>query len=84
MTILKGKSFKMALCCSTTDVNTFPDGRDPKGLNGGSALHPVPNWPPKATADLIGQVSGVALDSYSNPVIFHRGDRTWNMGTFGR
>ena len=45
-------------------------------------LYPVPNWPPKETADQLGQLSGVSIDSYGNPVIFHRGDRTWNLHTF--
>ena len=45
-------------------------------------LYPVPNWPPKETADKFGQLSGVSIDSYGNPVIFHRGDRTWNGNTF--
>ncbi|KAL0105963.1 hypothetical protein PUN28_015995 [Cardiocondyla obscurior] len=30
----------------------------------------------------LGEVSGVAVDLTGNVVIFHRGDRTWNYGTF--
>ena len=51
-------------------------------MNGDGGLYPVPDWPPKATADQLGQLSGVAIDSYGNAVIFHRGDRTWNLDTF--
>ncbi|XP_071746306.1 peptidyl-glycine alpha-amidating monooxygenase B isoform X4 [Lepeophtheirus salmonis] len=49
-----------------------------------SDLHPVPNWPPKATSDIFGQLSGVSLDVHGNAVIFHRGDRKWNADTFKR
>eukprot|EP00095_Tigriopus_kingsejongensis_P003105 maker-scaffold428_size174301-snap-gene-0.22 protein:Tk03105 transcript:maker-scaffold428_size174301-snap-gene-0.22-mRNA-1 annotation:"af109920_1alpha-amidating enzyme precursor 2" len=45
-------------------------------------LYPVPNWPPKETMDKIGQLSGVAIDIYGNPMVFHRGDRIWNYNTF--
>ncbi len=58
--------------------------REGKGLDAEMHLYPVPNWPPKETADRLGQVSGVAIDVYGNPVIFHRGDRTWNINTFNR
>ena len=51
-------------------------------MNDAGGLYPVPNWPPKETADQLGQLSGVSIDSYGNPVIFHRGDRTWNLHTF--
>ena len=49
-----------------------------------SNLYPVPNWPTKETAKLLGQVSGVSVDTFGNPVIFHRGGRTWNGNTFKR
>lgn len=40
-------------------------------------LHPVENhlW---RSPENLGEISGVAVDSSGNPVIFHRGDRTWN------
>ncbi|TRY67348.1 hypothetical protein TCAL_12467 [Tigriopus californicus] len=53
-----------------------------KGKQMEKGLYPVPNWPPKITMDKIGQVSGVSLDIYGNPVVFHRGDRIWNFNTF--
>ncbi|KAK0181352.1 hypothetical protein PV327_003644 [Microctonus hyperodae] len=30
----------------------------------------------------VGQIVGVAVDLFGNPVIFHRGDRTWNFESF--
>jgi len=40
-------------------------------------LHPVENhlW---QSPENLGEISGVAVDPSGNPVIFHRGDRTWN------
>ncbi|XP_011265117.1 peptidyl-alpha-hydroxyglycine alpha-amidating lyase 2 isoform X2 [Camponotus floridanus] len=44
-------------------------------------LHPVENhlW---QSPENLGEISGVAVDPSGNPVIFHRGDRTWNYETF--
>ena len=74
----------MSATIVTTPIFKFPDdpSREPKQMNGDGGLYPVPDWPPKATADQLGQLSGVAIDSYGNAVVFHRGDRTWNMDTF--
>jgi len=44
----------------------------------------VPSWPPTETVKLIGQPSGIAIDTFGNPVIFHRGDRVWDGSTFKR
>ena len=73
----------MSATIVTTPIFKFPDdpSREPKQMNDGG-LYPVPDWPPKETADQLGQLSGVAIDSYGNAVIFHSGDRTWNMDTF--
>eukprot|EP00096_Caligus_rogercresseyi_P011837 TRINITY_DN4797_c0_g1_i2.p1 TRINITY_DN4797_c0_g1~~TRINITY_DN4797_c0_g1_i2.p1 ORF type:complete len:805 (+),score=181.95 TRINITY_DN4797_c0_g1_i2:63-2417(+) len=57
-------------------------GRKPKAIPNAD-LHPVPNWPPKETKDLVGQLSGISIDVHGNPVIFHRGDRRWGQDTFG-
>jgi len=54
--------------------------RDGKALP--SHLSAVPDWPVKETADRLGQVSGVSIDIYNNPVVFHRGDKMWNGATF--
>ncbi len=59
-----------------------PDVRKGKNLASDVHLYPVPEWPPQETLDRLGQVSGVSIDAYGNPVVFHRGDRTWNAGTF--
>lgn len=56
-------------------------GRDPKRLPD-AGLYTVPNWPPPETLGLVGQPTGIALDIYDNPVIFHRGDRVWDGSTF--
>lgn len=38
----------------------------------------VKDWP-KLGKETLGQVSGVALDSSGNVIIFHRGKRTWRL-----
>ena len=45
-------------------------------------LYPVPNWPVEETKKSFGQLSGISVDVYGNPVLFHRGDRTWDSNTF--
>ena len=40
--------------------------------------------PPAETLGVVGQPTGIALDIYDNPVIFHRGDRIWDGSTFKR
>ncbi|KAK6494539.1 peptidyl-glycine alpha-amidating monooxygenase B isoform X1 [Huso huso] len=46
----------------------------------GYHLEEMTNWP---GADLqLGQVSGLALDSNNNLVIFHRGDHKWGVNSF--
>jgi len=64
----------------TTEPNPTT-GREGKSLPG-SHYSVVPGWPAKETASYLGQVSGIAIDTYGNAVIFHRGDRTWNGNTF--
>ena len=41
-----------------------------------------PNWPTKQRK--LGGVSAVSFDKAGNVVIFHRGDRVWNSGTFNK
>ncbi|XP_056258876.1 peptidyl-glycine alpha-amidating monooxygenase isoform X3 [Seriola aureovittata] len=43
-------------------------------------LEPVSGWPQSSLQ--LGQVSGLALDSDSNLVIFHRGDHHWGTNSF--
>ncbi|KAF7216706.1 peptidyl-glycine alpha-amidating monooxygenase A [Nothobranchius furzeri] len=43
-------------------------------------LEQVSSWPQSSLQ--LGQVSGLALDSNSNLVIFHRGDHRWGMDSF--
>ncbi|XP_041826674.1 peptidyl-glycine alpha-amidating monooxygenase A isoform X2 [Melanotaenia boesemani] len=43
-------------------------------------LEQVPSWPQSSLQ--LGQVSGLALDSDSNLVIFHRGDHHWGPDSF--
>jgi hypothetical protein len=61
---------------------SFLDVREGKELSVESPLAPVNNWPADETAKRLGQVSGVAIDVYGNPVVFHRGDRIWDAKTF--
>lgn len=42
----------------------------------------VQNWPTKLTKLKLGAISAVALDVYSNVVIFHRAERVWSLETF--
>ncbi len=49
-----------------------------------AGLYTVPSWPPPETVELIGQPTGITLDAFDNPVIFHRGDRIWDGNTFDR
>ncbi|XP_031572438.1 peptidyl-glycine alpha-amidating monooxygenase-like [Actinia tenebrosa] len=41
----------------------------------------VKDWP-KLGKETLGQVSGVALDSIGNVILFHRGKRTWDVNSF--
>ncbi|KAM4528176.1 peptidyl-glycine alpha-amidating monooxygenase B isoform 1-T1 [Odontesthes bonariensis] len=43
-------------------------------------LEQVSTWPKNSLQ--LGQVSGLALDSDSNLVIFHRGEHRWGLGSF--
>jgi len=63
------------------EVAATTTARDGKAFSS-SSMSAVPNWPVKETADRLGQVSGVSIDIYGNPVVFHRGDRMWNGATF--
>ena len=45
-------------------------------------FYQVSNWPVPETMAKVGQPSGVAIDIYGNPVVFHRGDRIWDQQTF--
>jgi hypothetical protein len=40
--------------------------------------HLVEDWP-QLGRERLGQVSGVALDSSGNVILFHRGNRTWDF-----
>ena len=57
--------------------------RQPKALPAWD-LTADPTWPTPETARALGQLSGVAIDTYGNAIIFHRGDRTWTGQTFNR
>ncbi|CAL8322247.1 unnamed protein product [Lota lota] len=50
------------------------------GHKAGYFLEEVTTWPEVKLQ--LGQVSGVALDSYGNLVIFHRGDHHWGVNSF--
>ncbi|XP_046717822.1 peptidyl-glycine alpha-amidating monooxygenase isoform X2 [Silurus meridionalis] len=54
--------------------------REEEALDQGTHLEEVSGWP-EVTLQL-GQVSGLALDSDENLVIFHRGDHRWGVNSF--
>lgn len=57
-----------------------PKREEEEVLDQGYHLEEMTNWP---GADLqLGQVSGLALDSNNNLVIFHRGDHKWGVNSF--
>ena len=41
-------------------------------------LQDIPKWPSQQAKTKLGQVSGVAMDTDGNLVVFHRADRHWN------
>ena len=47
-----------------------------------ASYHQVNNWPVPETMSRVGQPSGIAIDIYGNPTVFHRGDRIWDGNTF--
>uniref|UniRef100_A0A667YSX9 peptidylglycine monooxygenase n=1 Tax=Myripristis murdjan TaxID=586833 RepID=A0A667YSX9_9TELE len=53
---------------------------DEEVLNQGYHVEEVPTWPESYLQ--LGQVSGLALDSDDNLVIFHRGDHRWGVNSF--
>ncbi|XP_041089175.1 peptidyl-glycine alpha-amidating monooxygenase isoform X2 [Polyodon spathula] len=59
-----------------------PKREEEEVLDQGYHLEEMTNWP---GADLqLGQVSGLALDSNNNLVIFHRGDHKWGVNSFDK
>ncbi|KAL2100251.1 hypothetical protein ACEWY4_004645 [Coilia grayii] len=52
------------------------------GLDQGAHLEEVAGWPEVPLR--LGQVSGLALDSDDNLVIFHRGDHRWDFDSFDK
>ena len=75
--------FQQMFCILSNYSGLGTAGRDGKKLPD-AGLYTVPNWPPSETTDQVGQPTGICLDIYDNPVIFHRGDRTWDQSTFNR
>uniref|UniRef100_A0A6Q2Z464 Peptidylglycine alpha-amidating monooxygenase n=1 Tax=Esox lucius TaxID=8010 RepID=A0A6Q2Z464_ESOLU len=57
-----------------------PKREDEEVLDQGYNLEEVTDWP--ETPLQLGQVSGLALDSSDNLVIFHRGDHRWGVNSF--
>lgn len=49
----------------------------------GEKYHVVSNWPQLPVGVVVGQVSGVDIDSTGNVFVFHRADRIWNGEDFG-
>ncbi|XP_017345196.1 peptidyl-glycine alpha-amidating monooxygenase isoform X2 [Ictalurus punctatus] len=57
-----------------------PKREEEEVLDQGAHLEEVTGWPEVALQ--LGQVSGLALDSDGNLVIFHRGDHRWGVNSF--
>ncbi|KAJ8287329.1 hypothetical protein GJAV_G00050290 [Gymnothorax javanicus] len=57
-----------------------PKREEEQVLEQGLHLTELADWPEVRLS--LGQVSGLALDSLDNLVIFHRGDHRWDMGSF--
>ncbi|XP_026797551.2 peptidyl-glycine alpha-amidating monooxygenase B isoform X2 [Pangasianodon hypophthalmus] len=57
-----------------------PKREEEEVLDQGTHLEEVTSWPEVALQ--LGQVSGLALDSDENLVIFHRGDHRWGVNSF--
>ncbi|KAJ8881078.1 hypothetical protein PR048_017551 [Dryococelus australis] len=45
-----------------------------------TALSVVESWP--TSQKQLGQLSAVDVDKNGSVLVFHRGDRVWNLGTF--
>ncbi|XP_069025183.1 peptidyl-glycine alpha-amidating monooxygenase A isoform X2 [Embiotoca jacksoni] len=58
----------------------LPRQKPEKVLDQDSHMEQVSSWPESSLQ--LGQVSGLALDSDSNLVIFHRGDHRWGANSF--
>uniref|UniRef100_A0A8B9JVL5 Peptidylglycine alpha-amidating monooxygenase n=1 Tax=Astyanax mexicanus TaxID=7994 RepID=A0A8B9JVL5_ASTMX len=63
-------------------TKTIPAARQPKGcwVHSRTHLEELADWPEVELQ--LGQVSGLAVDSDDNLVIFHRGDHRWEMNSF--
>lgn len=64
-----------------SNMQEFPSDTDEEVIFKPDTPKAVANWPAKALKDL-GQVSGVAVNSDLQPVIFHRVDRVWDEHSF--
>lgn len=50
--------------------------------NGRSAYTPIPNWPQLPAELVLGQVTGIAVDSQGNVFVFARGEKVWDADPF--
>ncbi|XP_037547789.1 peptidyl-glycine alpha-amidating monooxygenase [Nematolebias whitei] len=65
---------------STDEGQLFNSNKEEQALHQEYHLDQVSAWPESSLQ--LGQVSGLALDSDSNLVIFHRGDHRWERDSF--
>lgn len=70
----------MHLGQSTDDQNHMVNTKNAEALDQDYHLEQVSAWPQSSLQ--LGQVSGLAFDSDSNVVIFHRGDHHWGTDSF--
>lgn len=67
---------------NVNEILQQPKGEDEVVLDQVPHVEEVVNWPGGELK--LGQVSGVALDSKNNLVIFHRGNHVWDENSFDR
>lgn len=80
--ISPGHMHSMMPMGNSTDDKQLSGNKQEPVLDQDSHLEQVPTWPQSFLQ--LGQVSGLALDSDSNLVIFHRGDHHWGADSFNR
>lgn len=62
---------------TTSEEQSLEDVSSEDPLDKPDVPRPVKNWPEENLK--LGQVAGVSVNSALQPVIFHRGDRVWDV-----
>uniref|UniRef100_A0AAR2J5K9 Peptidylglycine alpha-amidating monooxygenase n=1 Tax=Pygocentrus nattereri TaxID=42514 RepID=A0AAR2J5K9_PYGNA len=82
MSMMHGSAHKGTLFINGEDDSVLqqPKREEEEVLDQGAHLEELDGWPEVELQ--LGQVSGLALDSDDNLVIFHRGDHRWGVNSF--